>query len=71
MGLNKYSEKSDRIANLYRSAFYFAKGSVSVALEFLNKSGEEIEGLKFKTKKEMIITAEKILDLYKIRKNTR
>lgn len=65
MALNKYSHKSDSAANLYRAAFYLAKGSTSVARDFLEKSGEEFNGLKVDSKKNRIYWAEKILDQYK------
>jgi len=64
MALNKYSHKSDRIANLYRAAFYLAKGSGEVALDFLKKSGEKFENIKLTNEKERLYWAEKILDRY-------
>ena len=50
MDLNKFSKKSDKIANLYRAAFYLAKGSNKVALGFLHKSGVEFDNLDLTTK---------------------
>ena len=68
MPLNKYSGKSDSVANLYRAAFYLAKGAKETALEFLDKSGEKFEGLKVKTQTDRIYWAEKILDRYHLQK---
>lgn len=65
MALNKFSEKSDKIANLYRAALYLAKGSKSVALKFLKSSGEKFEGMKLNRKSDELFWAEKILDRYK------
>ncbi len=64
MALNKFSKKSDKIANLYRSAFYLAKGSNKIALGFLNKSGVEFSNLDLSNKKLRLYWAEKILDKY-------
>ena len=65
MALNKYSYKSDAAANLYRAAFYLAKGSTSVAMDFFEKSGENFNNLKINSKKNRLFWAEKILDQYK------
>lgn len=51
MKLNKYSVKSDGIADLYRSALYLAKGADEIGLDFLRKAREKL--------------GEKILDQYK------
>jgi hypothetical protein len=64
MALNKYSHKSDEIGNLYRAAFYLAKGSEEVGLGFLSKSGKTFKGLKTNTEKDRLFWAEKILDEY-------
>lgn len=64
MALNKFSKKSDKIANLYRAAFYLAKGSNDVALGFLEKSGVRFKDLNTKTKALRLFWAEKILDKY-------
>ena len=55
---------TDEAANLYRAAFYLAKGSKGVALNFLKKSGRKFEGLKLDTIQERLFWAEKILDEY-------
>lgn len=70
MALNKYSRKSDAIVNLYRAAFYLAKGSESVGWEFLKKAKEklgralDVSPKKLKSPQEALFWAEKILDQY-------
>jgi len=64
MVLNKYSHKSDSAANLYRAAFYLAKGSRSVALDFLKKSGAKFKDINLSSKDKRLYWAEKILDKY-------
>lgn len=68
MGLSKYSHKSDRVGDLYRAAFYMAKGATAIGLDFLKKSGSKLKGLKLRTKKDRLYWAEKILDEYERRK---
>lgn len=79
MALNKLSEESDAIANLYRAALYLARGSKDIGFEFLVKAKAElgevldpkIENLiqnkdkYLKNKQDFIYWAEKILDQYK------
>ncbi|KKR86748.1 MAG: hypothetical protein UU32_C0011G0003 [Candidatus Woesebacteria bacterium GW2011_GWB1_41_10] len=55
---------TDEIGNLYRAAFYIAKGAKEVGLKFLKNSGEKFRGLKLETEKEKLFWAEKILDKY-------
>ena len=70
MALNKFSRASDKLANLYRAAFYLAKGSNKVGLEFLDKSGITFEGLKTDNQISRLLWAEKILDEYlKLKQN--
>lgn len=64
MALNKHSHKSDSIANLYRAAFYLAKGSETVALDFLKKSGQKFKDINLSTKNKRLYWAEKVLDKY-------
>jgi hypothetical protein len=64
MALNKFSVKSDKAANLYRAAFYLAKGSKEVGLEFLNKSGKKFKNIKTNSEGQRLFWAEKILDEY-------
>ena len=42
MRLEKYSLYSDSVANLYRAAFYLARGSVKVSFEFLKRAQEKL-----------------------------
>ena len=78
MGLNKKSKKSDAVANLYRAAFFLArgKGEEKLALDLLCKANEQLTGnqnlnslLKkypypFKTSRDRLTLAEKVLDEY-------
>lgn len=70
MALNKYSRKSDAIVNLYRAAFYLAKGSEEIGWKFLRKAKEklgralDISPKKLKSSKERRFWVEKILDQY-------
>ena len=70
MALNKFSQTSDKVANLYRAAFYLAKGSNKVGLEFLDKSGVSFEDLRIDSQVSRLYWAEKILDEYlKLKQN--
>ncbi len=51
MALNKYSHRSDKIADLYRAAFYLARGSKDMAMTFLRKSGENLKILNLRMRK--------------------
>lgn len=64
MILDKKSHQSDSVANLYRAAFYLAKGAKSVGLDFLKKSGRKFNNLDLSTKKKRLFWAEKVLDEY-------
>ncbi len=55
---------NDKIGNLYRAAFYIAKGAKEVGLDFLKKSGRSFKNLKLDTKSQRLFWAEKILDEY-------
>lgn len=59
----------DKIGNLYRAAFYLAKGAKDVGLDFLKKSGRNFSGVKTDTKSQRLYWAEKILDEYNILKH--
>jgi len=67
MELDKNSLKADALVNLYRAAFYLAKGAQEVGLDFFNKAKKQFK-LKpigeIKTKKQQLYWAEKILDQY-------
>ena len=70
MALNKADYQSDAIVNLYRAAFYLAKGSEEIGWEFLKKAKEklgrtlDVSPKKIKSSKERLFWAEKILDEY-------
>lgn len=66
MGLNKYSQKSDRVANLYRAALYLAKGDKQTALLFLKTTSPDLAEkiAPINSQKQKNFWAEKILDLY-------
>lgn len=68
MALNKYSLKSDNIANLYRAAYYLARGSTNIAKEFIQKSGEKFEKMNLNGRRNQLLWAEKILDRYLVLK---
>ncbi|MCJ7804799.1 hypothetical protein MUP35_03660 [Patescibacteria group bacterium] len=78
MALNKDSYQSDAVANLYRAAFYLAKESKEVGIDFLikaqkklgNKLDSQIASLiknqekYLKNNKNLLYWAEKVLDQY-------
>lgn len=64
MALDIRSKEADKIANLYRAAFYIAKGAEKVGLDLLKKTGEKFPKMDFSTKKKRWYWAEKILDRY-------
>ncbi len=66
----KFSEEADKLACLYKAAFYLAKGHRKRALEFLKKSGVDFgfSSLGALKKEEELYWAEKILDEYIRRK---
>ena len=67
MELKKSSLYADALANLYRSAFYLARGAGKTGLVFFKKAQREI-GLtsigQIKTRRQQLYWAEKILDEY-------
>lgn len=70
MGLNKFDIKSDGIADVYRAAFYLAKGAEEVGLEFLKQARKKLgkrlmeSPPRLKNRRQQLIWAEKILDQY-------
>lgn len=78
MGLNKKSLKADAIANLYRAAYFLArgKGEERQAITLLKKSAKQLacqQRLKFllekysypfKAPRDRLVLAEKVLDEY-------
>ncbi|KKQ26133.1 MAG: hypothetical protein US62_C0009G0019 [Candidatus Woesebacteria bacterium GW2011_GWA1_37_8] len=77
MVLNKHDLISDGIVDLYRAAFYLAKGSKEIGLSFFKKAKEklgdkmslDIRSIIFKDNKDDLLRAEKVLDEYKRLKN--
>ena len=63
MGLDKKSQKSDQIANLYRAALYLAKGKKRTGLMFLKKANFKLEVNPINRRQELLL-AEKALDQY-------
>lgn len=64
MALDKYSYKSDKVANLYRASFYLVKGYKNMALDFLRKLRDKFDGINLEDRKSQLFWAEKILDCY-------
>lgn len=68
MALDKHSQLSDAIANLYRASFYLAKDSEKIGMSFLLKAKERL-GRKLSLDISKVIGnsfwAEKVLDEYK------
>ncbi len=67
MKLNKNSQQSDKIANLYRAAASLASGDQTTALNFIKKSSnfEIAKQLSVKLQKsQQLLLAEKLLDQY-------
>ena len=77
MVLNKHDLISDGIADLYRAAFYLAKGSNETGLQFVSKAKEKLGNkISFDTEKllgigvlnnekDCLLWAEKVLDEHK------
>ena len=70
MALNKFNQKSDGVADLYRAALYLARGANTIGLAFLQKARKKL-GQKlveipsvFKTRQQQKFWAEKVLDQY-------
>jgi len=78
MALNKNSYQSDAVVNLYRAAFYLAKKSKEMGIEFLIKAQKNLgnkldsqiisliknKGKYLKDNENSLYWAEKILDQY-------
>ena len=72
MELNKYSLRDDALANLYRSAFYLAKGNSKIGMDFLKKA-KRVLGNDLKTPNTSLprlVLAEKVLDQYHLLKSS-
>lgn len=84
MDLDKNSLFSDCLADLYRSSFYLAKGSIDISLLFLNRAQERLgdklnqsiatfaqnKKKYLQNKKDCLYWAEKILDQYQLLKHS-
>lgn len=64
MAIDIRSKEADKIANLYRAAFYIAKGAEAVGLQILEKTNEKFPEMDFSTQEKRMYWAEKILDRY-------
>lgn len=67
MRLNKNSQQSDKIANLYRAAASLASGDQTAALNFIKKSANSAIAKQLSAKlqkNQQLLLAEKLLDQY-------
>lgn len=62
MAIDTYSKEADKVANLYRAAFYIAKGANDLGLELIKKTGETFTDLILDDEKSRMYWAEKVLD---------
>jgi len=70
MGLNKFSKKDDRIANLYRAALFLAQGDKTTGLYFLKNSDSLfVTKVANSSPDRHRFWAEKILDEYHLRRS--
>ena len=60
--LDTHSKEADKVANLYRAAFYIAKGANDLGLELIKKTGETCPDLILDDEKSRMYWAEKVLD---------
>lgn len=60
--LDIHSKEADKVANLYRAAFYIAKGVNDLGLELIKKTGESFPDLTLNDEKSRMYWAEKVLD---------
>ena len=47
MAIDIHSKEADKLANLYRAAFYIAKGAEKIGLELIDKTGEKFPEMDF------------------------
>ncbi|KKP48227.1 MAG: hypothetical protein UR39_C0001G0022 [Candidatus Woesebacteria bacterium GW2011_GWA1_33_30] len=64
MVINKFSKDDDRIANLYRAAYYIATGVEKIGLDLIDKTQIPFPKMNLSTEKERKYWAEKVLDKY-------
>lgn len=69
MAIDTRSKEADKLANLYRAAFYLAKGAQSIAIELLEKTSEKFPKPLFKNNSDRLKYAESVLDRYMILKS--
>ncbi len=68
MALNKNSQISDAIADLYRASFYLAKGTEKIGMDFLLKAKNKLGSKMFLDISRVVgnsYWAEKVLDEHK------
>ncbi len=64
MAIDTRSKEADKLANLYRAAFYIAKGAEKIGLDFIKKTDEEFPEMDFSTDIKRMYWAEKVFDRY-------
>lgn len=64
MAINIRSKEADKLANLYRAAFYIAKGAEKIGLDLIKKTGEKFPEMDFSSDKKRMYWAEMVLDRY-------
>lgn len=60
--LDIHSKEADKVANLYRTTFYIAKGANDLGIELIKKTGESFPDLTLNDEKSRMYWAEKVLD---------
>ena len=68
MAIDIRSKEADKLANLYRAAFYIAKGAEKIGLDLIKKTGEDFPVMDFSNDSKRMYWAEKVLDRYVILK---
>ena len=64
MAIDIRSREADKLANLYRAAFYIAKGAEKIGLDFIKKTDENFPEMDLSTDTKRMYWAEMILDRY-------
>lgn len=64
MAIDIRSKEADKLANLYRAAFYIAKGAEKIGLELIDKTGEKFPEMDFSSIDKRMYWAEMVLDRY-------
>lgn len=68
MAIDIRSKEADKLANLYRAAFYIAKGAEKIGLDLIKKTDEKFPTMDFTSNEKRMYWAEKVLDRYVILK---